>query len=319
MDDRLVTTPMRNRVDLHTHTARSDGVLPPLELYEQMRAWGSTLVAITDHDTLGGVRELLAAGRGKPVPGGHAAPELAWPGPALIVGVEINTQVDAPVRQVATEVAETAELHILGLGVDPDDARFEALLAEQRAGRHRRLEETLVRLDGLGMPVREHLPQVPGGIEALGRPHVARALVACGHADSVEDAFARYLSAGNPAYVRRMGMGPRAAIEAVRQAGGLPVLAHSRWAPEEEPLIGLLQDWGLAGLEVHYPGWDEGTIEAVSAFASARGLIATGGSDYHGERSGRTNPLGHPPVPMSAYEDLKDAARRARASLPRPS
>jgi predicted metal-dependent phosphoesterase TrpH len=269
-----MTTPRRNQVDLHTHTARSDGVLPPVALYAQMRAWGSTLVAITDHDTLAGARELLAGGLGGP----------ASDGPAVIVGVEINTSLDGTVRPLVETLGETAELHILGLGVDPDDGIFEALLERQRAGRRERLELTLARLDELGLPVRDRLPEVPGGIDALGRPHVARALVSAGHAESVDDAFRRYLEPGRAAYVRRSGIGPRAAIEAIVAAGGIASLAHSPWAPQEVGVIDRLRDWGLRAIEAFYPGWDEPTVAAVVAFAEDRGLLTTGGSDYHGDR-----------------------------------
>jgi len=269
-----MTTPRRNQVDLHTHTARSDGVLPPAALYAQMRAWGSTLVAITDHDTLAGARELLAAGLGSP----------ASDGPAVIVGVEINTSLDGTVRPLVETLGETAELHILGLGVDPCDGIFESLLERQRAGRNDRLEQTLARLEGLGLPVRDRLPEVPGGIDALGRPHVARALVSAGHAESVDDAFRRYLEPGRAAYVRRSGIGPRAAIEAIVAAGGIASLAHSPWAPQEVGVIDRLREWGLRAIEAFYPGWDEPTVAAVVAFAEDRGLLTTGGSDYHGDR-----------------------------------
>ena len=121
--------------------------------------------------------------------------------------------------------------------------------------------------DGLGLPVRDRLPEVPGGIDALGRPHVARALVSAGHAESVDDAFRRYLEPGRAAYVRRSGIGPRAAIEAIVAAGGIASLAHSPWAPQEAGVIDRLRDWGLRAIEAFYPGWDEPTVAAVVAFA----------------------------------------------------
>ncbi len=268
-----MTTPRRNRVDLHSHTARSDGVLEPLQLYAQMRAWGSTLVAITDHDTLAGARELLAAGLGRD----------EGTGPRIIVGVEINTAVDAEIEAVGGSEERLGELHLLGLGVDPDDAAFEAALREQRSGRERRLELTLGRLRELGVDVEDHLPQVEGGIDALGRPHIARALVSGGHAENVADAFARFLVPGMPAYVRRGGIGPRAAIEAIEAAGGIASLAHSPWAPDEPIVMDELMRWGLRGLEVHYHHWDDDRVERMSAFADDRGLLRTGGSDYHGD------------------------------------
>jgi hypothetical protein len=268
-----VTTLRRNAVDLHTHTARSDGVLEPLELYQQMQAWGSTLVAITDHDTLAGARELLAAGRGSP----------GTSGPRVIVGVEINTAVDEDVEAVGGSEERLGELHMIGLGVDPDDLEFESVLDQQRGGRERRLRLTLEQLRELDMDVEDQLPEVEGGIDALGRPHVARALVSAGHAEDVRDAFDRFLVPGRPGYVRRQGIGPRAAIEAISAAGGIASLAHSPWAPQEPEVVDELMRWGLRGLEVHYYLWDDDRIEVMAAFADTQGLLRSGGSDYHGD------------------------------------
>lgn len=270
-----MTTPRRNRIDLHTHTARSDGVLEPAELYRQMSAWGSDLVAITDHDTLAGARELLAALQGA----GHAGAA----GPRLIVGVEINTLADLGLTALVPHAEEALELHILGLGVDPDDGAFEARLESQRVARRERLKRTLERLDALGLPVRDRIPAPPGGIDALGRPHVARALVAAGHASSVDDAFARYLDPGKSAYIRRVGMSTREAIAAIVAAGGLPVLAHAPWVVEAPMVLEHLLAWGLRGLEVHYHDWEPEVIAAMARVATAHALLGTGGSDYHGD------------------------------------
>lgn len=292
-----MTTLCRNTVDLHTHTARSDGVLEPLELYEQMRAWGSTLVAITDHDTLAGAKELLAAGCGV----------TGTTGPRIIVGVEINTMVDAEVEAAGGTEADIGELHLLGLGVDPDDAMLETTLAQQRSAREVRLERTLRSLRELGLPVDDHLPEVDGGIDALGRPHVARALVSAGHAEDVQDAFTRYLVPGRPAYVRRQGIGPRAAIEAINAAGGIAALAHAPWATDGPAVIDELMRWGLRGLEVHYHHWDDERIERMGAFADARGLLRTGGSDYHGDTGTYAEAQAAVCVPEVVGERLLDA------------
>jgi hypothetical protein len=292
-----VTTLRRNAVDLHTHTARSDGVLEPLELYEQMRAWGSTLVAITDHDTLAGARELLAAGRGTP----------GTSGPRVIVGVEINTAVDEDVEAVGGSEERLGELHMIGLGVDPDDLDFETVLERQRGGRERRLRLTLAQLRELGLDVEEQLPEVEGGIDALGRPHVGRALVSAGHAKDVRDAFDRFLVPGMPGYVRRQGIGPRAAIEAITAAGGIASLAHSPWAPQELEVVDELMRWGLRGLEVHYQHWDDERIEAMAAFADAQGLLRTGGSDYHGDTGSYAEAQGNVLVPQFVGDRLLSA------------
>ena len=296
-----MTTQLPNSVDLHTHTARSDGVLEPLELYAQMRTWGSTLVAITDHDTVAGARELLAAGLGA----------AAGDGPRIIVGVEINTAIDGEVEAIGGSEARLGELHVLGLGVDPDDPAFEAVLREQRGGRARRLELTLERLRDMGMEVKAQLPRVEGGIDALGRPHVARALVGAGYAESVADAFERYLVPGMPAYIRRQGIGPRAAIEAISAAGGIASLAHSPWAPDEPAVIEQLMRWGLRALEVHYHHWDDERVERMGAFADARGLLRTGGSDYHGDMGSYAEAQASVHVPAWVGERLLGALEAA--------
>ena len=302
-----MTTLRRNTVDLHSHTARSDGVLEPLALYEQMRAWGSTLVAITDHDTLAGVREMLDAGCGAP----------GTTGPQLIVGVEINTMVDDEIEAVGGSEERLGELHILGLGVDPQDATLAATLERQRQARETRIERTLDLLRAQGMPVDDHLPEIEGGIDALGRPHAARALVSAGHAEDVQDAFTRYLVPGMPGYVRRQGIGPREAIEAITAAGGVASLAHSPWAPDEPAVIDELMRWGLGALEVHYHHWDEERVEHMGAFADAHGLLRTGGSDYHGDTGSYADSQAEVYVPTVVgerlLERLTQEGSRARA------
>lgn len=262
--------PSRNRIDLHTHTRRSDGVLEPAELLRQMTAAGMTLVAITDHDTLAGAAQL----------GAVASP----PGtPRVIAGIEINT--------VGQEVLgryglgrDGEELHILGYGLDPADPVLGAALERQRSGRRDRIAMTLERVRAQGMVVEldpDDLDPTTGA--AVGRPHVARALVRAGHASDVNDAFARFLEHGARCYVPRQGLGPREAIEAITAAGGLAVLAHSPQAPERPGVIAELIDWGLRGLETYYPRYTVEETARMAAFAAERGLLATGGSDYHGD------------------------------------
>ena len=143
----------------------------------------------------------------------------------LITGVEIN----ALARGIPLQ---DGELHILGFGMDLDDEAFEAALAAQRAARRVRFERTVARLREIGLPIDDQVAGLdPDDDDALGRPTIARALIAAGFATSVEDAFRRLIGWGGPAYVPREGMGPREAIEAIRDAGGLPVLAHFSEAP----------------------------------------------------------------------------------------
>ena len=267
--DRVVP-PEPSSVDLHAHTSRSDGLLEPEDLVRQAYAAGVRLFAITDHDTLAGVREVLR-------PGANPLPADLQ----LIPGVEINAvgvAGGAPGDDIGDEV------HVIGLGIDPADEAFEATLAAQRGLRRRRFEEILERLRRLGMPIDQYLEQADVTDDfALGRPTAARALVAAGHAESVEDAFERWLGWGAPAYVPRGGLGPIAAISAIRATGGLPVLAHFRWARERIRTVRALIEAGLGGIEVHHASFDQETVESVRDVARELRLVPSGGTDYHGD------------------------------------
>lgn len=289
-----MTTLRRNRVDLHTHTSRSDGVLPPAELLRQMTAYGMAVVAITDHDTLAGAAEL----RGVVTRGG----------PRIITGIEINT-VGAEVLGRYGLGRDGEELHILGYGLDPDDGTLDAALARQRTGRRDRIALTLERIRSLGMHVDldADAPADASSGAAIGRPPVARALVAAGYATTVNDAFDRFLDHDGPCYVPRQGLGPRDAIEAITAGGGIPVLAHSPAAADRPEVMRELMDWGLRGLEVHYRSFDEATVARLAAFAEARGLLATGGSDYHGDDMDYATAQGRIWVPDAIGERLLDA------------
>jgi predicted metal-dependent phosphoesterase TrpH len=253
-------------VDLHVHTCRSDGLLAPTDLVGAAAAAGIRTLAVTDHDTLAGYRELMAPGA-VPLPAGLR----------VLAGVEINAvarHLDLP----------DGELHIVGLGVDPADEAFEAVLSGQRGERRRRFDRMRLRLRAAGLGVDAQLAglDLDDG-DALGRPTLARALVAAGFATSVQDAFARFVGRGGPGYAPREGLGPIPAIHAIRDAGGLPVLAHFSAAPSRRVLLLELMDAGLAGIEVHHRSFDAATVSAVGAVAEDLGLLPSGGTDYHGD------------------------------------
>lgn len=275
--DAPVIPPEPAVVDLHTHTSRSDGVLEPVDLLVAALAAGITTFAITDHDSLSAYRELTAGnGNGGNSNGGHSAIGLD-----LIPAVEINSVATAS----RDDGLHEGELHILGYGVDPASDEFEALLAAQRGQRRRRFERAVTRLRELGLSVDAELEHLTFHEDAaLGRPTLARMLVTAGHAQSVDDAFRRILSGGRPGYVPREGVGPRAAVRAIRAAGGLPVLAHFAEAPEHLDRLRELRELGVGGLEVHYRGFGAATRAALAETAQAIGFIPTGGSDYHGDR-----------------------------------
>ena len=196
--------------------------------------------------------------------------------------------------------------------MDPDDESFEADLARQRSARRIRFERTVERLREIGLGVDTELAHLDRTRDdALGRPTIGRALMAAGHATSVEDAFRRLIGWGGPAYVPREGMGPREAIEAVQRAHGVPVLAHFSEAPEQVPLLQELVGLGLAGLEVFYISFAPETVEAVGAVAADLGLIATGGSDYHGDTTTYAEAHAALHVPGSVATELHEAVAAA--------
>jgi hypothetical protein len=260
-----VEPPSPSTIDLHTHTTRSDGVLEPAALVRAAAEVGVRLLALTDHDTLAGYREVVAD-------------EAVPAGLTLVPGVEINAIVTRDLG------LWEGELHILGFGMDPRDEAFEATLAGQRARRRERFEHTVALLRELDLPIDAQLADITDSTDhALGRPTVARALIAAGHATSVQDAFTRLLGWGKPAYVPRTGLGPTGAIEAIRAAGGLPVLAHFCEAPARVDIVRELVEAGLGGLEVYYRSFDVATVAAVGEVARALDLAPTGGTDYHGD------------------------------------
>lgn len=287
--------PAPARLDLHSHTTRSDGLLSPEVLVAAAAAAGVRLLAITDHDTLAGVREL---GRSGAVPAGIE----------VLPGIELNSVVHEP-----AELGE-GEVHVLGLGVDPDDDALEAALARQRDSRRSRFNRMVARLGDLGMPVDAALEAQPATTDddALGRPRIARAMIAAGYATSIEDAFTRHLSRGRPAYVPREGLGAIDSIRAIRSAGGLASLAHFAEAPRHMPFLRELIEAGLNGLEVHYRAYDPTTVDLLRSVARDLRLVATGGTDFHGDRETYAEAhalLWMPPEVEPAFRaGLRDAA-----------
>ncbi len=254
--------------DLHAHTLRSDGVLEPAELVRQAFDAGIRLFAIADHDNLAAYRELVAPSAA-PLP----------PGLELVPAVEINSIT----RGLKLELSE-GELHVLGIGVDPDDEAFEAALERQRGGRRVRFQLAVEKLRAAGKPIDDQLAAMDlADIGALGRPTLGRAMMAAGYVDSVDEAFRDWIGHGKPGYVARTGLDPISAIRAIRAAGGLPSLAHFAEAPSRVGLLRDLMAEGLGGLETHHRSFDADTRAAVARVAANLHLVATGGSDYHGD------------------------------------
>jgi predicted metal-dependent phosphoesterase TrpH len=296
-----VVPPTPSQADFHTHSARSDGILPPGELVAAAAAAGVRTLALTDHDTLAGYRELGAPG----APGLPAGLELV---PGVEISATVPETTDLPDR----------ELHLVGLGVDPAAQAFEAVLDHQRGARRLRFERMLAKLRAAGMPVDAQLEGLDRSDDrALGRPTIARALVAAGFAADVPDAFARIVGHGRPGYVRREGMGPGEALAAIRGAGGLSVLAHFAIAPERAGLVRDLVDAGLRGIEVHHRSFDAATVERMRVVAATYRLVPSGGTDFHGDEGTYAEAIAETWLPDEVAEGIRVALGSARPGLAR--
>ena len=282
--------------DFHAHTARSDGLLAPATLVRAAVTAGVTTLAITDHDTLAGVRELMAAPAGAPdgIPGGLT----------LIPGVEINTVGRG-------RGLPDGELHVVGLGVDPADDALEAVLARQRGSRRLRFSKMTTKLRETGYPIDAYLEDVDlARDDALGRPTLARALVAARFAVDVQDAFVRLVGYGGPGYVPREGIGPLEAISAIRAAGGLAVLAHFGVADQQEALLRELIGAGLNGIETHHRSFDAPTIRSVATVAARLQLVPSGGTDFHGDECTYAEAIAETVIPAALVEGVLAAVSR---------
>ena len=245
-------------VDLHMHSTASDGSRAPADVVGAAKAAGLVAIALTDHDSVAGLGEAQAAG--------------AEHGVRIVNGVELSA------------VEGEAETHLLGLHLR-DTMVLELGLEALREMRQRRARTIVDKLVALGVKVT--LDDVLGqaGDGAVGRPHVARALVADGWATDVRDAFDRYLGAGRPAYVAKEQLSMPDAIAMVHAAGGLAVLAHPGGAGTRERLTALAAQ-GLDGVEVKHPSHSPSDTNKLRALCEQLGLVISGGSDWHGAADG---------------------------------
>lgn len=279
---------MGGSVDLHSHTTASDGALGPRELVRLAARHGVRVLAVTDHDSTEGLTEAIE--------------EAARHGIEIVPGLEINCDVPG------------SEIHVLGYYVDWRAEWFQAFLREQRAERAARVHRIVERLTELGMPLTAAEVFAICKEGSPGRPHVAQAMVNRGYVKSVREAFDRWLHANGRANVPRRRLTPVEAVQVIRRAGGVPVLAHPGLAQRDEMIPELVQA-GLAGIETYYPEHSAAQIETYRATCRRLGLVATGGSDYHGPHTGRAATLGSPAVPAEVGAELKQRARDLGASV----
>lgn len=244
-------------IDLHSHTTASDGQHAPAALLALAAAAGVTTLAVTDHDTVDGLEAAEAAARAL--------------GVRLVPGIELSAFLDG------------REVHILGHFIDPSHRPLRAFAERLRGERTARMEAMVERLRGLGYPVSMGEVLAVAGDAQLGRPHLARALVARGWCRSTKEAFDRFLGSGRPAWVDRFRLSHEEAIRLVRGAGGCATLAHPGSSKMEPWDIGRLAAAGLAGLEVLHPDHQPSLREKFHRAAQQHGLVPTAGSDFHGE------------------------------------
>ncbi len=249
-----------SRVDLHVHTTHSDGSSTPAEVVRLARQAGVTALAITDHDIATGLAEATATG-------------LQY-GIEVIPGIEISSMYG------------NSELHMLGYFLDHRQTELNERLAVLRQSRHRRNPQIIERLQAMGIEITYEEVRALAGTDSVGRPHIARVLMEKGVVATAKEAFDQFLAEGRPAYVPRLLPSPAEAIQWIKAAKGLAVLAHPTWIKTVEgtlsDLVRQLKADGLDGVEVHYSTHTARQTREYLGLAKQLGLLVTGGSDFHG-------------------------------------
>lgn len=287
--------------DLHMHSTASDGSDAPEALPALARAAGVAAIALTDHDTTAGLPACEAAAREA--------------GIEFVPGIEISADPALPkTSKTAPDAPRRGTLHILGLFVRHDDPRLAEIETRMRTARNDRNPAIVARLQELGVQLEyKDVLQLAAaqGTTIIGRPHIAQALMARGYVKSIQDAFARYLAAGKPAYVRRDRMPAADAIDAIHHAGGLAIAAHPIQLALTEPgeleyLLSRLREIGLDGMEVRHCDHSPALVREYEAMAAKLNLLTSGGSDYHGQR--KAVDIGSQRVPLAVCERLRSRA-----------
>ena len=281
---------MKALVDLHVHSNHSDGLHSPQELVKRAEKIGLEGIALTDHDTLDGIREFIDA----PI-----STDLQ-----RVPGVEISTEY------------QDFNLHMLGYFVPLGESHIDIRLRTTRESRHTRFPKMVKKLRDLGIDIEDNeIEAALKEVDSPGRPHLARILIEKGVVRDINEAFAKYLSSGKPAYVARSKMDSIYAINLIRESGAVPVLAHPLLVKDIDlkQLLHQLMTHGLEGVEVDY-GYQKpdlmDQVENVRKIAEELGLIATGGSDFHGD-DGHCD-LGSVCTSVETIDLLRNACERIR-------
>jgi predicted metal-dependent phosphoesterase TrpH len=248
---------------------------------------GLEYIALTDHDSVAGIAEALAEAE-------------KHPGLTVIPGVEISTDIAA------------GDVHILGYFVDWRNPDFVLKLSGMRDSREERGQAIIVKLAELGMPLEWSRVKEIAGDAVIGRPHITQAMLEKGYISSFAEAFEKHIGRDGPAYAERIKLSPAEAVTLIESAGGLAVMAHPFTLPDVEVLIEALIPVGLAGIETYYAGYGDYEIEKLRRLAQKSGLVATGGTDFHGLDQKTEMPIGGQSVPMAAVKGLLGRLNRQR-------
>ncbi len=274
------------QVDLHLHTTYSDGRLTPTQLVDLVAERGLRVVAITDHDSTEGLAEAFEAGE-------------RHPALTIIPGIELSTDIPG------------YEIHVLGYFIDYFDPGFQQTLAEFREGRFDRGRRMVDNLEKLGIRIDwERVLELSDG-GAVGRPHIAQAMMEKGYISNSQEAFEKYIGRNGPAYADRPKLTPEDAVRMILEVGGLPVLAHpARYVENPEGHLPALKEAGLVGMEVHYKDYTPGEMDELLRLCNKYDLIPTGGTDYHANGApGEVEPGGAGP-PLETARRLFSLAGR---------
>lgn len=275
---------MTSKGDFHTHSTASDGRLTPTELAELVATQGVRYWALTDHDSTEGVAEARAAA-------------ATHPGLVLIPGVEFGTDI------------EGAEVHMLGLFLDPGDEALQQALADLREGRLGRGRGIVNKLQELGVTIEWERVQEIAGDASVGRPHIAQALLEKGYVTTVAEAFDKWIGRQGPAYVERDKMTPGQCVRFIIERGGLACLAHPLEVGGFEAVMPELVDAGMQAMEVYYKAYTPEQVDYLRAIAEKYALLPLGGSDYHGIFGNDERLPGDIPLPDTSVQRLLEMAR----------
>ena len=269
--------------DLHIHTSASDGAYAPARVVALAVERGFSAISITDHDAVSGIGEALEEGERL--------------GIEVIPGVELSTEY------------QEKEIHILGFYIDWKDPRLNELISEFRDFRVKRMERMLAVLRDLGCHVDEEALMKNSEEGAVGRVHLAKAMLESGFVSTIDEAFDRYLAAGRPAYMKKAELSPKQACDLIKSTGGIAILAHPHLNRKDSWITRFIAD-GIDGIETWYSNMKPEETERYTRIAAQNGLLITGGSDCH--QSETKFLLGSVKFPYEYVEKLKNLAAKRR-------